>query len=215
MMVILSVVFSTVFRFPQKNYAVYVLCGLLLFDFFTRSTVQMLEDVAASEALFRRIYLPRSVFAIATGLSYLTHWLIALVPLTALLLAVDQPITWALLTVLPAMALTAMFALGCGLMVATVGSFLPDVKLVYQVILTAWFYATPIIYPLEIVPERWQPAFRFNPLHHLLKLVRGPIYEGRAANFGEWMVAGAIAVGTLLLGWWVLCRWKDAIDYSA
>jgi ABC-2 type transport system permease protein len=215
MMIILSVVFSTVFRFPQKNYAIYVLGGLVFFDFFSRCTLQMAEEVATSQSLFHRIYLPRSVFAVATMLSYLTHWFIALLPLTAIMLILGQPLTRAMLAVPLGMIFGALFALGCGLIVATVGSFFPDVKLVYQVLITAWFYATPIIYPLEIVPERLQPVFEFNPLYHLLRLVRDPFYGGGLPSAEGWLIVGCLAVATAVAGWWIFCHWKDAIDYTS
>ncbi len=111
---------------------------------------------------------PAAPSHVATVITYLVNWAIALIPLIAIMLVLRQPLSWSLLTVPLGMLLAAVFALGVGLLVATLGAFFHDVKLTYQVLLTGWFYATPIIYPLEIVPEIFRRYFLLNPLLHLL-----------------------------------------------
>jgi ABC-type polysaccharide/polyol phosphate export permease len=214
LMTILSVVFSQLFKFQIENYPVYLLSGLLLFDFFSRSTVQIVEEVVVSQGLAGRIYVPRTVFALATILSYLVSWLIALIPLLAIMLILGHPITTAFLTVPAGMLLTGFFALGIGLLVATLGVSFHDVKLTYQVLLTAWFYATPIIYPLEIVPEKFHRWIELNPLVYLCSAVRDPAFLGIPAPTRSWLIASTISVATLLIGWWVFTIRRKIFDYS-
>jgi ABC-type polysaccharide/polyol phosphate export permease len=209
LMVILTVVFSTVFQ-PLADFPVYLLAGLILFDFFSRSTLQIVEEIIASQSLAQRIYVPRSAFALAAIVAYLTNWAIAHLPLVGIMLFFGRPFSAALVTVPLGMLLAAAFALGVGLIVATLGAFFHDVRLTYQVLLTAWFYATPIIYPLEIVPESLRPLFAANPLMLFCRLVRDPVYVGLPAPPGVWATATLVAVGTLLAGWWIFTHWRDA-----
>ena len=211
--IILTVVFSTAFRFPMVNFPIYLLSGLLLFDFFNRSTMQIVEEVVASGNLAQRIHVPRSAFALASMFAYLFNWLVALVPLVAIVIILRHPLTPAAMLVPVGILLTALFCLGVGLMVATISVFFHDFKLAFQVVLTAWFYATPIIYPIEIVPERVRGLLGFNPLFHLIRLVRDPVYEGVVPSPSVWLYAAATSVVTALLGWWVFTRWRDAFDY--
>jgi ABC-type polysaccharide/polyol phosphate export permease len=213
LMIILTIVFSQLFRFSVPNYPIYVLSGLLLFDFFSRSTIQMVDEIIASQNLAQRIHLPRSSFAMASILSYLANWAIALVPLVAIMLILRHEFSWALLAVPAAMGLTALFALGVGLVVATLGVHFHDFKITYNVLLSAWFYATPIIYPLEIIPEAGQKLFALNPIVHLLALFRSPIYEGRFPSAAEWLIGAALAFGLGGTGWWIFTRWRKAFDY--
>lgn len=213
LMTILTVVFSTLFRFQLEHYPIYLLSGLLLFDFFSRTTLQIIEETVASQGLASRVYVPRTVFAVATVLTYLTNWAIALVPLLAIMLILGEPLSLALLTVPAGMLLTGLFALGVGLLVATLGATFHDFKLTYQVLLTAWLYATPIIYPLDIVPDRFQPYFRFNPLLYLCETVRDPAYLSTPAPARVWLIAIVISIGTAFVGWWVFTTRRSVFDY--
>ena len=118
-------------------------------------------------------------------------------------------------TILGGMLLTAMFALGVGLIVATVGAFFLDIRLTYQVLLTGWFYATPIIYTLAIVPASRHWIFRLNPLLHLVELVRQPIYNGAVAPLEHWLVATLVSCVTLVVGWASFTHWRNAFDYRS
>jgi ABC-2 type transport system permease protein len=217
LMTILTVVFSTAFRFPDRDYPfpLFILSGLLLFDFFNRSTLQIVEETVASLGLASRIYVPRSVFAVATVLTYLVSWGIALIPLLGIMLVLRQPLSWAILTIPFGMLLTGLFALGMGLLVATLGAFFHDVKLTYQVLLTGWLYATPIIYPLEIIPPQFQKYFSLNPLLHLVALVRQPIILARVAPLENWLAALGFSLAALVLGWWVFTTQRNVFDYRS
>jgi len=215
LMTILSVVFSTLFRIQLEHYPIYLLSGLLLFDFFSRSTLQIVEEIVASQGLASRVYVPRTVFAVATILSYLVSWLIALIPLLVIMLVLRHPVTPAFTTIPIGMALTALFALGIGLGVATLGASFHDVKLTYQVLLTAWMYATPIIYPLDIVPESFRRFFLLNPLVYLSQMVRDPAYFGQVAPLTTWLLALAISLATAALGWWIFTSRRSVLDYRS
>ncbi len=214
LMLILTVVFSTVFQ-PLEDFPVYLLAGLILFDFISRSTLQIVEEIIASQSLAQRIYVPRSAFALAAIATYLTNWAIAHLPLFGIMVFLGRPLSAALLTLPVGMLLVAGFALGVGLIVATLGAFFHDVRLTYQVLLTAWFYATPIIYPLDIVPAALRPLFEANPLTLFCRLVRDPVYTGAPAPLGVWGIATLCSLGTLLLGWWTFTRWRNAFGYRA
>ena len=217
LMTILTIVFSNVFRFDGLDYPfpLYILSGLLLFDFFNRSTLQIVEETVASLGLASRIYVPRSAFAVATVLTYLVNWAIALIPLVAIMMVLRQPLSWTILTIPFGMLLSSLFALGVGLLVATLGAFFHDVKLTYQVLLTGWFYATPIIYPLEIVPAPFEKYFLLNPLLHLVALVREPVIFARVAPLENWMAAGGFSLAALALGWWVFTTQRSVFDYRS
>jgi len=215
LMAILTMVFSQLFRFQLEHYPIYLLCGLLLFDFVSRSTLQIVEEVVESQGLASRIYVPRTVFAIATALSYLVSWLIALVPLLLIMAVLGHRLSWTLITVPLGMLLTALLALGVGLLVATLGASFHDVKLTYQVLLTAWFYATPIMYPLEIVPEKYHVFLQVNPLLHLCSIVRDPAFLGQPASLATWFLGAASSVSAVLLGWWAFTSRRRSLDYRS
>ncbi len=213
LMVILTIVFSTVFRFSLANYPIYLLCGLITYDFFNRSTTQMVAEITASQNLAQRIHLPRSAFALAAIISYQVSWLLAILPLAAIMLVLGHTFSWWLWMVPVAMVLLGFFALGVGLVVATVAVFFHDFKLTYSILLTALFYATPIIYPIDIVPDHLAFLFKLNPLYHLIELFRAPIYLGQPAAATSWVFAAVSSFLAAALGWWMFTRWRTEFEY--
>jgi len=215
LMTILALVFSNAFGGLIDDFPVYLLSGLILFDFFSRSTLQIVEEIIASQSLAERIHVPRSAFAVAAVVTYLVNWAIAHLPLLGMTLIFGRELSWALLTLPAGMLLAACFALGVGLIVATLGAFFIDIRLTYQVLLTGWFYATPVIYSLSIVPEARHWVFHLNPMLHLLELVRAPVYNARVAGLDHWLIAATVSLATLVAGWAAFTHWRNAFDYRS
>lgn len=201
MMIILTLVFSNLFRFSIKNYPVYVLCGLTVWNFFASSTSAAMGDMIWSGSLLSRIFVPKSIFTISSIGTGLVNFIIALVPLFAIAIALGTDIRPAVLVMPLAIALLAIFALGVGLLLSAAAVYFPDMLPVYEVLLTLWLYSSPIIYPIEIVPQNLVWIFKLNPMYYLVHLFRAPLFDGIIPGLREWLIGGVCAVGTLLIGW--------------
>src|SRR5262249_57799358 len=103
--------------------------------------------------------------------------------------------------------------LGVSFLLASVCLEFNDVVQIYQALLLAWMYLTPIIYPLEAVPERFHWIIRANPLYYLVEAFRQPIYDGVLPGRRTIAYAAASAVVALVTGWWVFERRSDRIAY--
>jgi ABC-type polysaccharide/polyol phosphate export permease len=109
--------------------------------------------------------------------------------------------------------LTAMFALGVALFLSRVAAYFADVLEMYQILLMAWMYLTPIIYPKEILPERFHWVFNLNPMYHLMEVFRAPLHVGRLAGPKTLAAAAVASVLTLAIGWWYFSRKADELAY--
>lgn len=215
MMVIMTVVFSNLFQ-SVAGYPTYILSGLVAWTFFSQTTTAAIYQVVWGGALFRRIYLPHTSFvvsAIGTGMVNLT---LSIVPLIVLMLFTGRQLHWSILFIPVAMILLASFALGVGLILSALGVYFPDVVEMYQIVLTAWMYLTPIIYPEEILPE----TYRFwitnlNPMYHMIRIFRKPIYEGSFPGWGELGIAVILSLSALTIGWLFFSNKADEFAYQA
>jgi len=215
MMIIMTIVFSSVFK-SVKGYPTYILSGLVAWTFFSQTTTAAIHQVVWGGTLFRRIYLPHTSFAVSaigTGLVNLT---LSIVPLIALMLVTGRQLHWSILFVPFAMILLTAFALGVGLILSALGVYFPDVVEMYQIVLVAWMYLTPIIYPEEILPE----TYRFwitnlNPMYHLVEIFRKPIYDGILPSWGELGITACISLITLSIGWFFFANKADEFAYRA
>jgi ABC-type polysaccharide/polyol phosphate export permease len=213
-MLILTIVFSTAFGQSQPGYAVYVLTGLLAWNFFSQSTNAAIVHLVWGGGLLKRIYLPRTVFAVSAIGVALVNITLSFVPLILVMLVVGTPIQWTILfTPIPVLFL-AMFSLGLGLFISTVAIYYTDVAEMYQILLTAWFYLTPIIYTPEILPERYRLLIVYlNPMYHLITLFREPIYLGKIPGMGEILICALISLVSLLVGWMAFTSKADEFAY--
>jgi ABC-2 type transport system permease protein len=213
MMTVISLVFTDLFKTSLSHYSVYLLAGLTFWTFFSQTTSTAMSELVWGGALLRRIYMPRSIFAVSALGTGLVNLVLALVPLVAIALVTGAAITPALLFLPVPILLTSMFALGVGLLISTLAVYFADVIEMYQVVLLAGMYLTPVMYPLDIIPESNRWMYNFNPMHHLLYIFRVPVYEGRLPELASVGTAAAFAVPVLIAGWWFFARRADEFAY--
>jgi ABC-2 type transport system permease protein len=213
MMMVLTFVFSEVFRFSVKHYAAYALAGISLWNFFAQTTSGAMSELIWGGGLLRRIYIPRSIFALTALGAALINLSFSLLPLLAVMIITDAPIRPAILILPLPILLTAMFALGVALFLSRVAAYFADVLEMYQILLTVWMYFTPIIYPKEIVPERLKWLLDLNPMYHLIEVFRAPMHVGLVAGLRTMAIAAIVSILTLLFGWWFFSRKADELAY--
>jgi ABC-2 type transport system permease protein len=206
MMLILAVVFSNIFN-AGPTYAAYVLSGLIVWNFFSQTTNAIVNNLNAGMGLIRKIYVPQSVFGISAILTGLVNLLFALVPLFLVMLVTGVHFTWAILFTPISILLLALFALGIGMILATLGVFFPDVIEMYQIILIAWMYLTPVIYPIDILPETTRfLVTHFNPMFAFVQIFRVVTYDGRLPTLEEILPALVFSIFSIIIGWWFFSR---------
>jgi ABC-type polysaccharide/polyol phosphate export permease len=199
-MIVLTIIFSQVFRFSVDNYPIYVLCGLVIWNFYSNATSGAMSDMLWSGSLLGRIYMPKSVFAVSAIGTGLINLLISLIPVFIIALVLRVQITPAILVMPFSVFLLAIFSLGFGLAISTAAVFFGDMEPVYNVLLMIWFYATPIIYPIDVIPEQFQWLIRFNPLFYFLTIFREPLYNGTVPDLSFWVISSLLALGMLVIG---------------
>jgi ABC-type polysaccharide/polyol phosphate export permease len=205
-MTVLTLVFSQLFRAPAREYALYVLSGLLVWNFFAQSTTAAMSDLLWGGGLITRVFLPKSVFAFAALGTGLVNLLLAFVAyvLIALVLGARPTAAWLFLPV-PVLAL-GLFTLGVALALSAAAVYFADVMPTYEVLLTAWLYLTPVIYPIRLLPESVQAWLRGNPMFWYLDVFRAVVYEGRLPDAASLAIALVTGLGMLLIGWWIFTR---------
>jgi ABC-2 type transport system permease protein len=213
MMVVLSIVFSQVFRITIEDYPAYVLSGLIAWNFFSQTSASAIHALVWGGDLMRRIYIPRSIFAISSICTGLINLMLSLVPLLLVMLVIGAPLHATILLAPVAMILLALFSLGVGLLISTIGIYFFDVVEMYAILLMAWMYLTPIIYTLDLLPVGFQRWLQFNPTVHLVGLFRSLVFYGQIPTLETWLIATGVALGTFLVGWLVFTNKSDEFAY--
>lgn len=209
---VLAIVFSQVFG-ADEQYAVYVLSGLMPWTFFSQTTNACIAGLLWGGSLIHRIFMPRTVFAVSAIGTGLVNMLLSLVPLFGLILVTGVDLSLSVFLLPVAILFLAMFSLGVGLFLSSIAIWFADIADMYQIILTAWFYLSPVIYKVEYIPEQFMWIVKLNPMFYLINFFRAFVYDGRFPSFEEYLISGGIASFSLLFGWIFFSMRADEFAY--
>ena len=212
-MLILAVVFQFMVRLPMRSYALFLLSALLPWMAFASTVQRSAASLLLAEPLIRRHPIPKLVFPMSISLVNCINLALSM----GVLLFVVGPLIGfepsPALALLPfsLLCLTAT-TIGVSALLAMVTVYFRDAEHLATVFLTAWMYATPIIYPLtipgqaSIIPEQYHFWFELNPMYHVIQLFTKPIYWGQMPDPHTLVAATATGCVGLLLGvgvfWW-------------
>lgn len=213
MMIILSIVFSHLFRFQIKNYPVYILSGMIFWNFFSTSTNLSSFSLISSSSLLKKLCFPREILVISTIMSQLINLLYALIPLIFIMFLYKTPpkISFILLP-LPILSLL-LFTLGLSLILSILSVYFTDISYIYQVILIAWMYLTPIFYPPSIVPDKYRIFLLLNPMYHIIVNLREIIYFGLFPNSNTLLISTIFSIFIFLFGLWFFKKNENKVMY--
>jgi lipopolysaccharide transport system permease protein len=213
LMIVYAVVFTTILPAALPNFSVFLLAGLLPWLYFSTALMQGLMSVLVNQELVRKIRLPQAVFPLSVVGSNLVNFVLSLVPLFAIMIALRQRFTAALLFLPVSVLVLTLFCAGVTLLFATATVFFRDVRHLTEVLLQMLLYLSPVLYDLKQLGEHhtwWFRLFRFelrvNPLSYLIPMVRDPVDYGRLPALPTLAVAVVWAGLALVLGFAVFTR---------
>lgn len=221
MMMVFTVVFTVmapVRSASVQNFPVFMLCGLLPWNFFTASVMGSTVSIVVNAPLLKKVYFPREVLPISMVLANLVNFLIALLVLFAMILLFHLPLTIWLLYLPLIILIQLIFTLGIGFFLATVNVFYRDTQQIMDVLMLAWFFVTPIFYPIDILPRSyqlfgfsldvWRLAYILNPMASLIANYRVILYTGAPPAL-DFLIRTAVTAGVVfLVGWFVFNRYS-------
>ena len=205
---------------PNSDFPVFVLCALLPWNFFAGSLMQSVGSIVDNAALVKKVYFPREILPLSVVLSNLVNFGIALIVLFPMLLIFGIGFTrWLLL--LPVIILIQFcFITGVSFVLSTLNVFYRDTKAIMDVAMMAWFFVTPIIYPIDILPRsrqilgltidihRWTRIL--NPMASLVAAYRDVLYYGRRVGTDFLARTAVTAVVMLFVGYAVFYRYSPS-----
>lgn len=214
-MAVMAVVFSNVFKFstPGVNYLVYLMSGLVMFNYFSEASNLAMSSVVANFSLINKIYIPKYIFPLSKCLFVGINFLLTLIPLYLIILFTGTGINIYHLLLPYAFACLFMFTLGMGLFLAAISVFLRDIFYIYGIIIMTWTYLTPIMYDITLISEKLQPFFKLNPLYHYINFAREIILYNRIPQPFTWAVCLVSSATVLIIGILVFKKNQDKFIY--
>ena len=209
MMLILTAVFSHVFRIEIENYAVYYITGALIFNFVSEATSSSMTSIISSAALIKKVYIPKYIFPFQKCIFSIVNMLFSLIAVAVVYVIVQFPLQPTIILFFVPMLYAAVFALGLSLMLSALDVFFRDVGHLWSVWIVAWMYLTPILYPLEILPEFVQMVLKFNPVYYFVQYARDVMMYGVVPGLQQNLICAGFAGFFLLLGLLIFKKSQD------
>lgn len=222
MLMVMATVFSQMFKFKVEgvNYIVYLMTGIVMFNYFSEATNTAMTSVVDNFSLINKVYIPKYIFPLEKCLFVGINFVLTLIPWFGIILLSYVGlgeyvchINIGYLLIPYILACMFLFTIGIGLLLSCVSVFLRDIFYIYGIVLTIWNYLTPVFYSLEIIPKSIQPLFKLNPLYQFITAVRSIVLNGQIPPISTLILVAVIGVGTLMIGSIVFKKNQDKYIY--
>lgn len=172
------VVFSTLFKSDIPNYPVYLLSGIVFFNFFNEAVSMGMTSITGNASLIKKVYMPKYIYPVSRILSSLVNFALAIIPLFLVMLVTGTAFTSALLLLIFDMLCLLGFVTGMSLLLTTSMTFFQDTQFLWGVISMMWMYMTPLFYPESIIPAQFLTFYHMNPMYQYITFARICIING-------------------------------------
>lgn len=229
LMIVYSFVFAIVIRVQPAPgdpsgldlFVLWLMCALLPWIFFSGVITGSMATVVGNENLIKKVYFPRSILVFANTLSALYQHVWEMVILVIVILLLGSNILIYIPLVAVTMILLALFATGLGLIFSIANVYFRDVQHFAGILFQLWFYASPIVYPADLVREQSdsfgpiigsitiENLYYLNPFIHFAEIFRNLLYDARWPDWGQFGLVAAGSIAIFFIGWKIFDRHQD------
>lgn len=200
MMVVMSAVFSYMFRFSIPNYPLYLILGQILFTLMSDATGAAMSSIIDAAGLIKKIRVEKMLFPLEKACFSMVNFLFSAIAAVIVMVYFQIFPTINILFLPVLLICVLLFSIGLGLILASLAVFFRDTIHLWGVILTAWTYATPIFYPLDLLPPGLITAMEFNPMYQYITYFRDIMMNGITPSLEQNLICIGMAVLTFIVG---------------
>ncbi|WP_083453910.1 ABC transporter permease [Syntrophomonas palmitatica] len=205
-LVVFSAIFSTVLRMNVDKYPMFLFVALLPWLFFANCTQAGTGLILNYGNLIKKIYFPRDILPLANTTAGLINLALSFLVAFVALILFKIPLTMSLIALPLIMLIQYIFTLGFVYLLSALNVYFRDIEHLWGIIIMAWFYLTPIVYPLDMVPVKYLEMFFYNPFTAFILAYRDILYRGIFPNFVLLLNLAAISILVLIFGYFIFKR---------
>lgn len=209
MMLVITAVFSNMFKSDIEYFPVYYLCGYLIFNFVIEATNGALTSIVQSGYLIKKVYIPKYIFPLEKTSFALVNVLFSFVAVLIVILITGMPMKATIFLIPIPIFLAFIFSTGLGLILASMNTFFRDMGHLYSVWTTAWMYLTPMFYPISIIPDNIKTVIYYNPLYYYVTYLRMLVIDGEIPGMEINVICICFSFLFLLIGLLIFKRNQD------
>lgn len=209
-MLIMLIVFSSMFKAEIKNFAAYLIIGQMIFGFVSDATNLAMSSINGNAALIKKVYVPKYIFTMSKITSSFVNMMFSLAAMIIVFIITHVSPNVYMFFIPAILVEEYIFCLGLGLFLAQAAVFFKDIQYIYSAFLTAWMYFTPIFYPIEQLPSVLQNTIRYcNPVYSYILQFRTIVLTGSFPDLSVIAYGFITAFIMLLAGAWFFAKNQD------
>lgn len=211
MMIVMTMVFSYMFKRSIDNFPLYYLTGSLFWNLFSEGTNHSMSALVDNKTLLLKAKLPRQTFVLSRMYTTLANFGFSCVPYVLMLLVFRIKPSWKMLLLFPDILLMLAFTMGVGYLLSILYVFFADIKYLYSVFLRILLYLTAVFYPVSSLPEALQKIIGLNPVYMSIYIARECMVYGRVPHYTAWLKLSLAALISCAAGWIVFDKKQNDV----
>ena len=207
--VVLVIIFGTLFNNKEQTFPLYIICGRLLYTFFSTGSKQASKSIRANASMIKKVYVPKYLYPLSMVLFNYIIFLISLLVLILVMIYTRTMPTVMIWQVIPALVLILLLTVGVSMFLATLNVYFRDIEYLWNVVLMLIMYMCAIFYyPDRLLESGFAWVLNYNPLYCIIDIFRGGVI-GYMAPLWDYAYAFGFGMVMLVLGVWVFRKKQD------
>jgi lipopolysaccharide transport system permease protein len=206
MLGVLYIIFSNLMKYPVEHYPLFLLMGIIMWNFFSRATTSSLAAIRFKPSMIKKIYFPRDIMVISNCTTALLMSLFESVVFVIFMAIFRIPLSLNIAYLPCIIFLFYILTLGVSLALAALNVYYQDIQYIWAVVLQIGFFATPVMYPLSVFPQNLLKVLSYNPLAQVIFLARDVTLYSKVPNTASFAFVIVIAFVILAIGYTIFTR---------
>jgi ABC-type polysaccharide/polyol phosphate export permease len=204
-LIVLNFVFSTVLKIPSQGvpFIIFLAVALLPWNLFAASLSSSVNSLVANSSLITKIYFPREILVYSTIIAKIVDFLFSCIVLIIFFIFFKTIITPMVLWFPVIFLIQIIFMAGLSLILASLNLFYRDIQYLLNLVIMLWMYLTPVMYPVEIIPEKYRFVFSLNPMSVIINAYRQTVLGGGEPNYSSLLIALVMSLTVFTVGFYI------------
>ena len=202
-------VFSTLFQSSIEHFPVYLMSGIVLFNYFSEATNLGMVSIVGNAGLITKVYIPKYIFPVSKALSSAINLVISLIPVIIMMVVTGVPLRKSLLLIPILIVFLVSFSIGVSLILSACMVYFRDTQFLWGIVLTILNFYSPIFYPESIIPARFAMIYHLNPMYQFLFFMRTIMIGGISPTPVTYLYCSLSSLAALFIGLYVFKRTQN------
>lgn len=210
-MLIMSLIFSTMFARDIENFPMYYLTGSIIWTLFSTATNTAMNALVDNRTLLMKVKMPKQIFVLSRVYTALVNFGYTCIAYVLMIIVMRVHLSWTIILFPIVVVLSLLFSTGISYVLSIVYVFFADIKYLYGVLLTLWMYLSAIFYPVTQLPDFMQRIIEMNPVYVFIAIARDCVIYNTVSEPMMWIKMFVWGIGSFIVGYLIFRRYENLV----